>query len=67
MELFTALMLLVLYIREYPRYKFSFIAFPVLIFFFNYRFLFNYVIYWPVIALVVLPDTLNGTAKRASV
>ncbi|MGC8558409.1 MAG: hypothetical protein ACP5NC_05385, partial [Nitrososphaeria archaeon] len=65
MEAFTAIMLLVLYVKEYPRYRMSFIAFPILIFFFNYRFLFNYVIYWPVIALLVLPDTLRGVKRAA--
>jgi len=65
MELFMAVMLLLLYIKEYPRYKYSFIAFPIIIFFFNYRFLFNYVIYWPVIALLVLPSTLKSVDRKA--
>ncbi|MEM3853565.1 MAG: hypothetical protein QW606_04565 [Conexivisphaerales archaeon] len=64
MEAFFAVALFVLYIIEYPRYKMSFIAFPILIFFFNYRFLFNYIIYWPVIALLVVPDIRSGVARK---
>ncbi|MDG6927815.1 MAG: hypothetical protein JRN01_05055 [Nitrososphaerota archaeon] len=63
MEAFFAVALLALYVKEYPRYRMSFIAFPILIFFFNYRFLFNYVIYWPVIALLVVPDLKSSVTK----
>ena len=60
MEALAAVALLVFYAAEYPRYRLSFVAFPILIFFFNYRFLFNYALYWPILALMVLPDAVGG-------
>jgi uncharacterized membrane protein len=59
MEALAAVALLVFYAAEYPRYRLSFVAFPILIFFFNYRFLFNYALYWPILALMVLPDAVG--------
>ena len=65
MEILVAVALLIFYAAEYPRYRLSFIAFPILIFFFNYRFLFNYVLYWPILALMVLPDAVGGAGGTA--
>ncbi|MGC9088237.1 MAG: hypothetical protein ACP5IF_06485 [Conexivisphaera sp.] len=65
MEVAAALLLLALYMAEYPRYRESFVAFPIIIFFFNYRFLFNYAIYWPAMALMVIPDALGAARGPA--
>jgi len=56
MEALTAVALLTIYIYGYDRYRYAFLAFPIFIFFFNYRDLFNYIVYWPLLAIVVLPN-----------
>ncbi|MEM3675999.1 MAG: glycosyltransferase 87 family protein, partial [Thermoplasmataceae archaeon] len=41
--------------------------FPLIIFFFNYRLILEYVIYWPIIALLVLPKiSEHGSVKSKS-
>ncbi len=58
-EFFTIMILslvvsfIVLYIFYYDRLKYAFIAFPLIIFLFNYRFLSDYVVFWPFIALII--------------
>ncbi len=49
----TFIAAIVVYIAFYRRLRFAFLAFPILIFLFNYRLLLNYIIYWPVIAFLV--------------
>ncbi len=41
------------YVAYYRNLRFAFLAFPILIFLFNYRLLLNYVIYWPMIAFLI--------------
>jgi len=56
MEAFAVILLFLFYVKEFNRYKYSFLAFPLIIFFFNYRFLLSYAIYWPFLALLALPE-----------
>lgn len=46
---------IIVYFVQYKKLKFTFLAFPIIIFLFNYRLLLNYVIFWPIIALGLLP------------
>ena len=69
MEALMVIALFLLYILKYDRYRYAFLAFPIFIFFFNYRDLFNYIVYWPVLAVAVLPDvgsSLHGAASGIS-
>ena len=60
--IFGAIMVLLLlaflfiYIGYYFQLKYSFFAFPMIIFFFDYRFLENYIIYWPYLIFLLMPD-----------
>ena len=47
---------LVVYIEKYNNLKFAFFTFPVVVFLFNYRVLENYIVYWPFLFFIVLPD-----------
>ncbi len=49
----------VIYVTEFERFKFAFFAFPVLSFIFYYRVLLNYLIYWPFLLLLLLPDLIE--------
>lgn len=53
----------VFYIRYYRSVKFAFFAFPVIIFLFNFRSLENYLIYWPMLTMLVLPDYLRESGS----
>jgi uncharacterized membrane protein len=60
--IFGAIMVLLLlaflfiYIGYYFQLKYSFFAFPMIIFFFDYRSLENYIIYWPYLIFLLMPD-----------
>ncbi|QRF75126.1 putative integral membrane protein [Thermoplasmatales archaeon] len=45
-----------IYIIHYDRFKYGFFAFPIIIFLLDYRSLINYLIYWPFLVLLLLPD-----------
>jgi uncharacterized membrane protein len=47
---------LFIYIGYYFQLKYSFFAFPMIIFFFDYRSLENYIIYWPYLIFLLMPD-----------
>ncbi len=47
---------IIVYIKYYDLLKYELFTFPVLIFFFNYRVLPGYFIYWPVLSLLVIED-----------
>lgn len=49
----------VVYVSNYDRMKYAFFAFPVIAFVFYYRLLLNYIIYWPFLVLLLLPDLLH--------
>ncbi len=54
------IMSIVIYIKYYDLLKYELFVFPVLIFFFNYRVLPGYFIYWPVLSLLVIEDINYG-------
>ena len=41
------------YIAYYKNLKYAFLAFPIIIFLFNYRLLLSYVLFWPIIAFMM--------------
>jgi uncharacterized membrane protein len=53
-ELVIFLMLGALYVLEYNRLKYSFVAFPIFMLIFNSRLLFNYLSIWPILAIAFL-------------
>lgn len=57
--------LFILYIRYFKELKYAFFAFPIIIFLFNFRSLENYVIYWPLLTMLVLPDFLLEQRNRS--
>ncbi len=54
------IMSIIIYIKYYDLLKYELFVFPVLIFFFNYRVLPGYFIYWPVLSLLVIEDINYG-------
>lgn len=49
----------IIYVSNYKTMKYTFFAFPVLAFVLYYRLLLNYIIYWPFMVLLLLPDLLR--------
>ncbi|MGC8609318.1 MAG: hypothetical protein ACP5UV_05565, partial [Thermoplasmata archaeon] len=64
MMIFFLFFLLAIYIRYFEKAKYIFVAFPILIFFFNYRFLFNYIVFWPLIAIFMLPIIMKKSSSK---
>ncbi len=60
----TLLALMFLYLGYYDSLKYTFFAFPMLIFLFNYRVLENYLIYWPYLAFLEMPDFVREYNTR---
>lgn len=54
------LLLFVLYVGNYEKMKLSFFAMPVIPFIFYYRLLVNYVLYWPYLILLMLPEIITA-------
>ncbi len=46
----------VLYVENYSKLRFAFFTFPIVVFLFNFRVLENYLIFWPFLIFLVLPD-----------
>lgn len=55
---------LVIYIEKYKSLKFAFFTFPVVVFLFNFRVLENYIIYWPFLFFIVLPDLWKERSQK---
>ena len=53
-----------IYLIHYDRFRYGFFAFPIMIFLLDYRSLITYLIYWPFLILLLLPDF---TASKSSV
>ena len=53
MEISVFLILLVLYVFKYEKLRYAFLAFPVLIYLFNYRLLLEYIMFWPLAAFII--------------
>jgi len=51
-----------IYIIHYDRFKYGFFAFPIVIFLLDYRSLITYLIYWPFLVLLLLPDFISDKA-----
>ena len=66
LTLIAFMLMFVLYLRNYEKMKYSFLAFPVLIFFFYYRLLLNYFMYWPFIMVVAFPDYFDSIVAKVS-
>lgn len=56
---------IVLYAAYYHKLRYAFLAFPIIIFLFNYRVLLNYLIFWPIISLI-MPVIIYGRGSTAS-
>ncbi len=70
------LALLASYILFYDKLKYAFFAFPILIFFFNYRLFIQYLVYWLIISLLPAIDLIfyrrnhvkdQGTSKSRTI
>ncbi len=51
-----AIFLLYVYIKYYDAFRYAFFAFPVLIMLVNYRLMISYMMYWPYLVILSLPD-----------
>jgi len=54
--IFSIVFLFFIYARHYYDLKYAFPIFPLFIFFFNYRDLYNYLLFWPFMAFAFLPQ-----------
>ncbi len=54
----------VLYVENYSRLRFAFFTFPIVVFLFNFRVLENYLIFWPFLIFLVLPDISRSLQTR---
>jgi len=54
--------LFILYINNFEKMRLAYFALPVIPFLFYYRLLVNYVLYWPYLILLALPDILAASA-----
>ncbi|MCL5782963.1 MAG: glycosyltransferase 87 family protein [Candidatus Thermoplasmatota archaeon] len=57
---------LIFYVTFYRRIRYAFPAFQILIFLFNYRLLAGYLMFWPIVALVIPATMVNTNAHRDS-
>ncbi|MCY0851159.1 glycosyltransferase family 87 protein [Thermoplasma acidophilum] len=62
--IFSIVFLFLIYARHYDALKYTFPIFPLFIFFFNYRDLYNYLLFWPFIAFAFLPQLKIGDKAR---
>ncbi|WP_110641478.1 glycosyltransferase 87 family protein [Thermoplasma sp. Kam2015] len=65
MFVFSILFFLFIYIRHFETMKYTFLIFPLLIFFFNFRDLYNYLIFWPFMAFAFLPYLKGRNANKS--
>ncbi|MCL5788329.1 MAG: hypothetical protein M1357_00765 [Candidatus Marsarchaeota archaeon] len=49
-------LLIATYVFKHSNLRYSLFILPLLALFFNYRFLFNYAAYWPILSLLTLPE-----------
>ncbi len=57
--IFALIFFFYLYVVRFDKLKYAFFGFPVVIFLLNYRSLENYIIYWPILFLLIIPDMLR--------
>lgn len=56
---------ILVYSIYYEKLRYSFLAFPIIIFLFNYRLLLNYILFWPLISLL-MPAMIMERKRRKS-
>lgn len=62
---FTEMILLILlYFFRFEKYKYALTTFPLIIFFFNYRLLVNYLALWPVLSFFLIWDVMKIDGKK---
>ncbi len=54
-----------IYLIHYDRFRYGFFAFPIMIFLLDYRSLITYLIYWPFLVLLLLPDFTASKKSEA--
>ncbi len=60
----TFLTLVAVYVIFFDKLKYAFFAFPILIFFFNYRLFIQYLEYWLIISILPAVDLINKRHER---
>lgn len=64
----VAVLMMVLYCLEYRSMKYTAAVLPMVIMFFNYRLFINYLIFWPILAALFLPDlTVSALSEKVTV
>ena len=63
MVIFLLIFFIVIYIIYTDRIQYGFLAFPILIFIFNYRSLAEYLMYWPMMAVLLIPFLASRELK----
>ncbi|WP_393971778.1 hypothetical protein OXIME_000361 [Oxyplasma meridianum] len=62
---FTEMVLLiVLYFFSFEKYKYAMTTFPLIVFFFNFRLLVNYIVLWPVLSFFLIWDVMKIDGKK---
>lgn len=62
---FTEMVLLIiLYFFRFEKYKYALTTFPLVIFFFNYRLLVNYLALWPMLSFFLIWDVMKTDGKK---
>ncbi len=59
------LVALALYYINFEKYKYALTAIPLIFFLFNYRLLENYVLFWPIISLLMIPQMFENYTLEA--
>jgi uncharacterized membrane protein len=58
------ILLIVLYFFRFDKYKYAMTTFPLIIFFFNYRLLVNYLVLWPILSFFLVWDVMKIDGKQ---
>lgn len=67
MMIFLVSFFTIIYFQYFDRIPYGFLAFPILIFLFNYRTVSEYLMYWPIIAMLCLPYISRAETQEHSV
>ncbi len=58
------ILLIILYFFRFDKYKYAMATFPLIIFFFNYRLLVNYLVMWPLLSFFLIWDAIKVDRKQ---
>ena len=58
------ILLIILYFFRFDKYKYAMTTFPLIIFFFNYRLLVNYLVMWPLLSFFLVWDAIKVDRKQ---